>query len=75
MGFNRRQLILGGVSAGAVVASPALWAQSKAARKIVVGQSVPLTGAADQIGLAYLNGAKIYFDAINAKNGAGGYKI
>jgi branched-chain amino acid transport system substrate-binding protein len=36
---------------------------------------VPLTGAADQIGLAYLNGAKIYFDAINAKNGAGGYKI
>ncbi len=75
MGFNRRQLILSGVSAGAVVASPALWAQSKTARKIVIGQSVPLTGAADQIGLAYLNGAKIYFDAINAKNGAGGYKI
>ncbi|WP_232291487.1 ABC transporter substrate-binding protein [Polaromonas sp. JS666] len=40
-----------------------------------MGQSVPLTGAADQIGLAYLNGAKICFDAINAKNGAGGYKI
>jgi len=57
------------------VASPSLWAQGKTARKIVVGQSVPLTGAADQIGLAYLNGAKIYFDAINAKNGAAGYKI
>lgn len=41
----------------------------------MVGQSVPLTGAADQIGLAYLNGAKLYFDAINAKNGAAGYKI
>jgi len=75
MSFNRRQFILGGVSAGAVVASPSLWAQGKTARKIVVGQSVPLTGAADQIGLAYLNGAKIYFDAINAKNGAAGYKI
>jgi ABC-type branched-subunit amino acid transport system substrate-binding protein len=76
MGLNRRQLVLGGVSAGAVVASPALWAQTtKATRKLVLGQSVPLTGAADQIGLAYLNGAKIYFDAINAKNGAGGYKI
>ena len=75
MSFNRRQFILGGVSAGAVVASPSLWAQGKTARKIVVGQSVPLTGAADQIGLAYLNGAKIYFDSINAKNGAGGYKI
>ena len=76
MGLNRRQLVLGGVSAGAVVASPALWAQTtKATRKLILGQSVPLTGAADQIGLAYLNGAKIYFDAINAKNGAGGYKI
>ncbi|UUZ69347.1 ABC transporter substrate-binding protein [Polaromonas sp. P2-4] len=54
----------------------ALWAQTtKTTRKLVLGQSVPLTGAADQIGLAYLNGAKIYFDAINAKNGAGGYKI
>ena len=73
---NRRQLILSGVFTGALVASPALRAQTaKAARKVVVGQSVPLTGAADQIGLAYLNGAKLYFDAINAKNGAGGYRI
>ena len=48
---------------------------SRGGRKIVIGQSVPLTGAADQIGLAYLNGAKLYFDAINAKNGAAGYKI
>jgi branched-chain amino acid transport system substrate-binding protein len=76
MGFNRRQLILSGVSAGVTVASPALWAQStKGGKRIVLGQSVPLTGAADQIGLAYLNGAKIYFDAINAKTGAGGYRI
>ncbi|MDP3796481.1 MAG: ABC transporter substrate-binding protein [Polaromonas sp.] len=76
MGPNRRQLILGSVCAGALVASPALRAQTaKTARRVVVGQSVPLTGAADQIGLAYLNGAKIYFDAINAKNGAGGYRI
>ena len=56
MGLNRRQLILGGVSAPALVASPAPWAQTaKATRKLVVGQSVPLTGAAEQIGLAYLN--------------------
>jgi branched-chain amino acid transport system substrate-binding protein len=76
MGLNRRQLILSSVSAAAVIASPALWAQSgKTARKLVLGQSVPLTGAADQIGLAYLHGAKLYFDAINAKNGAAGYKI
>ncbi|MES1979962.1 MAG: ABC transporter substrate-binding protein [Pseudomonadota bacterium] len=57
------------------MASPALWAQAAKGRKLVLGQSVPLTGAADQIGLAYFNGAKMYFDAINAKNGAGGYRI
>lgn len=76
MNFNRRRVIMGGASAAAVIASPTLWAQaSKGTQKIVVGQSVPLTGAAEQIGMAYLNGAKICFDDINAKNGAGGYKI
>lgn len=53
-----------------------LWAQNaRTPRKLVIGTSVPLTGAADQIGLAYLNGAKAYFDAINAKSGAAGYRI
>lgn len=75
MSLNRRELILSGVAASAVLAGPAVWAQAAKGRKLVVGQSVPLTGAADQIGLAYLNGAKLYFDAINAKNGAAGYKI
>jgi len=76
MKFNRRQLVLSGVSAAAVVAAPSLWAQAGASsRKLTIGQSVPLTGAADLIGLAYFNGAKICFDALNAKNGVGGYKI
>jgi len=76
MDSNRRKLLLGGVSASALVVSPALWSQTaKTSRTVVVGQSVPLTGAADQIGLAYFNGAKLCFDALNAKNGAGGYKI
>ena len=76
MGFNRRQLILSSVAAGVSLASPAGWAQAaKPSRKLVLGQSVPLTGAADQIGLAYMNGAKICFDAINANNGVAGYRI
>ena len=76
MELNRRAMIVGGISTVAAVASPQVWSQAaKSARKLVVGQSVPLTGAADQIGLAYLNGAKLYFDAVNAKNGAAGYKI
>ena len=75
MRFNRRNLILSGVAAGITVASPWVHAQTRPTRKLVLGQSVPLTGAADQIGLPYFNGAKMYFDAINAKNGAAGYKI
>lgn len=76
MGLNRRTVILGGLATGVTVASPAVWSQaSKGGRKLVLGQSIPLTGAADQIGLAYLNGAKMHFDALNAQNGVGGYKI
>lgn len=75
MHFNRRNLILSGIGASISVASPWVLAQAKGSRKLILGQSVPLTGAADQIGLAYFNGAKMYFDAINAKNGAAGYKI
>ena len=74
MSLSRRNLILSGLSAGTVLASPMLAAQPKA-RKLVLGQSVPLTGAADQIGLAYLNGAKLYFDAVNEKNDIGGITI
>ena len=73
--FSRRVLVLSGVSASICVASSWVQAQAKGARKLVLGQSVPLTGAADQIGLAYFNGAKMYFDAVNAKNGVAGYKI
>ena len=74
--FNRRRLMWGSVSAAALMVSPAIRAQAaKSGQKIIIGQSVPLSGAADQIGLAYFNGAKICFDALNATNGAAGYKI
>jgi ABC-type branched-subunit amino acid transport system substrate-binding protein len=67
---------MGGLAAGVATLTPLAHSQAgKGGRKLVIGQSVPLTGAADQIGLAYLNGAKLYFDAINARNGAAGYRI
>jgi branched-chain amino acid transport system substrate-binding protein len=77
MTIDRRQFLANGVSAAACLASPAAWSQSGkgTGRKIVLGQSVPLTGAADQIGLAYLNGAKLHFDLLNQKNGVSGIKI
>ena len=58
MHCNRGNLILIGVAAGIAMASPLIHAQNKGGRKLLLGQSVPLTGAADQIGLAYFNGAK-----------------
>lgn len=76
MRINRRVLVMGGLAVGVATLIPLAHSQTgKGGRKLVIGQSVPLTGAADQIGLAYLNGAKLYFDAINAKNGAAGYRI
>lgn len=76
MRINRRALVMGGLAAGVATLTPLAHSQTgKGGRKLVIGQSVPLSGAADQTGLAYLNGAKLYFDAINAKNGAAGYRI
>ena len=44
------------------------WAAPAAAKPVVVvGQSVPLTGAASEIGLAYAGGAKLYFDSFNQR--------
>ena len=44
-------------------------------RAIVLGQSVPLTGPAAQLGLQMQLGAKAYFEAVNAAGGVGGLPI
>jgi len=52
------------------------WGQSKAAgRKIILGQSVPLTGAASEIGLAFAAGAKLYIDNFNGRKNNPGYSF
>jgi len=43
--------------------------------KIVVGQSVALSGPAAQLGIQMRNGLKAYFDEVNAKGGVNGRKI
>src|SRR5947209_389775 len=59
------------LAATAAVLAGRAWPQAKSGvKKIVLGQSVPLTGAADQIGLAYAAGAKLYFDAFNTRKNA-----
>jgi branched-chain amino acid transport system substrate-binding protein len=43
--------------------------------KILVGQSVALSGPAAQLGIQMRNGIKAYFDEVNAKGGVNGRKI
>jgi len=45
------------------------------ADKIVLGQSVALTGPAAQLGIQMRNGIKAYLDSVNAKGGVNGRKI
>jgi len=42
---------------------------------IVIGQSVPLSGPAQELGIEMQLGAKLYFDHINAQGGVNGRKI
>ena len=65
--FN--QLALAGV------ALPLTQAARAQERGIVLGQSVPLTGPAAQLGLQMQLGAKAYLDAVNAAGGVGGQPI
>ena len=74
-----RRLPLKLVSAGlaSALAASASFAQTRpaASRRIVLGQSVPVTGAADQIGLAYSAGAKLFFAAFNERKNNPGYSF
>lgn len=59
----------------ASLALPASLARAQERRAIVLGQSVPLTGPAAQLGLQMQLGAKAYFDAVNSAGGVGGMPI
>ena len=75
---TRRRTVLGMGLAGLGLCTPGLVrAQAKpaAGRKVVLGQSVPLTGAASEIGLAFAAGAKLYVDAFNARKNNPGWNF
>jgi branched-chain amino acid transport system substrate-binding protein len=72
MHATRRKWMATTLATAAAWGSTSAWAQAKP-RKIVLGQSVPLTGAADQIGLAFAGGSKLFFDAFNARKNNPGW--
>ena len=65
-----QQLALAGLALPAAMA-----ARGQDRRSIVLGQSVPLSGPAAQLGLQMQLGAKAYLDAVNAAGGVGGMPI
>jgi branched-chain amino acid transport system substrate-binding protein len=75
---TKRRTVLGMGLAGLGLCGAGLaHAQVKppAGRKVVLGQSVPLTGAASEIGLAFAAGAKLYVDAFNARKNNPGWNF
>lgn len=74
MRATRRHWMATTLAAAAAWGGTGAWAQAKP-RKIVLGQSVPLTGAADQIGLAFAGGSKLYFDAFNSRKNNPGWNF
>ena len=69
---RRRTLLQAGVAL-TITSAGVSWGQAPAGRKIILGQSVPLTGAASEIGLAFAAGAKLYVDAFNGRKYAPGW--
>jgi branched-chain amino acid transport system substrate-binding protein len=66
----RRQLLASAVALGF---GHAAFAQSE--KNIVLGQSAPLSGPSLLLGSQYNQGARLYFDALNAKGGVNGRLI
>jgi len=63
---NRRHFTRGLAGAAAALAVPALRAQGE---RILLAQSAAFTGPAAQLGIQFYQGAKLYFDQVNAQGG------
>lgn len=78
---RRRALVHGAGLLGA--AAVGVWPQvgqaqalaGLSSQKIVLGQSAAFSGPSEQLGLQYYLGAKLYFDALNARGGVLGRAI
>ncbi|MDB5913721.1 MAG: putative type branched chain amino acid transport system, periplasmic component [Ramlibacter sp.] len=64
--LTRRTFHRVAVGAAALLGVPALRAQSE---RIVLAQSAPFTGPAAQLGIQFHQGAKLYFEHLNAQGG------
>jgi ABC-type branched-subunit amino acid transport system substrate-binding protein len=70
--MNRRQFLNAGAILSVATATGRTFATSG---DIVLGQSVPLSGVAKDLGTEMRDGALVWFNAVNAKGGIGGRSI
>ena len=70
--ISRRKLSL---TAGAAILSGFNIARAQSDSKIILGQSAAFTGPAAQLGIQFYQGAKVYFDQVNAQGGVGKRQI
>ncbi|MBT9513127.1 MAG: ABC transporter substrate-binding protein [Acidovorax sp.] len=68
MALGRRQFSVG---LGAVALGGFQIAQAQSEGRIVLGQSAAFTGPAAQLGVQFNQGAKLFFDQLNAQGGVG----
>jgi branched-chain amino acid transport system substrate-binding protein len=71
----QRRDLLTRLAATALPAWSALAQAQTAGDSIVLGQSAPFSGAAEQLGLQFYLGAQLYFEPLNAKGGINGRRI
>ena len=69
---GRRQFSVG---LGAAALGGFQMARAQGEGRIVLGQSAPFTGPAAQLGIQFHQGAKLFFDQINAQGGVGKRQI
>ena len=68
MTLNRRTFSVG---TGAALLAGFNTARAQSEGKIILGQSAAFTGPAAQLGIQFYQGAKLYFDQVNAQGGVG----
>jgi ABC-type branched-subunit amino acid transport system substrate-binding protein len=61
--------------AACALAAAGAFGQGVTDSEILLGQSAPMSGPAEQLGKDMRLGAKLYFDAINAKGGVNGRRV
>ncbi|HEY2927228.1 ABC transporter substrate-binding protein [Piscinibacter sp.] len=71
--LSRRRLLVNAVALAAAASASRVWAESD--DPIRLGQSVALTGPLAELGKAMHTGAKVCFEAVNARGGVNGRRV